>query len=223
MKRKLYFIATTSRCGSTHLCRMLSSTGRLGTPAEYYNDRTQPQRMQHWSVSSELEYFQQILARTSSGNGVCGVKVATSAFDRMREGLGPTFELLRPRYIWLRRRDELRQAISLYRATATDVWHWHAGQPRPAQSPPFDARQIDNQLQAIRRANQQWQNWFAENQFQPLHLWYEDLVQQPNESVAAICRYVIGNATGLCPPRSDLQVMRDELTEQWARRLTGHC
>ncbi len=79
VKRTLYIIATTSRSGSTHLCRMLTSTRRLGEPAEYYNVRVKPQRMKLWNVTSDLEYFQQVLLRTSTDNGVCGIKTATLA------------------------------------------------------------------------------------------------------------------------------------------------
>ena len=79
-QRTLYLIATTSRSGSTHLCRMLTSTRRMGEPAEYYNVGIKPQRMQLWNVASDLEYFQEMLLRTSTDNRVCGIKVATLAF-----------------------------------------------------------------------------------------------------------------------------------------------
>ena len=61
MQRTLYIIATTSRSGSTHLCRMLTSTRRLGEPAEYYNVRVKPERMETWNAKSDIEYFQQML------------------------------------------------------------------------------------------------------------------------------------------------------------------
>ena len=71
MQRTLYLIATTSRSGSTHLCRMLAATKRLGEPAEYYNVRVRPLRMQLCGAASDADYFQQVVSRTSTPNGVC--------------------------------------------------------------------------------------------------------------------------------------------------------
>ena len=215
MNRKLYIIATTSRSGSTHLCRMLTSTRRLGEPAEYYNVRVKPERMKLWNANSDLEYFQQMLRRTATDNGVCGIKVATLAFEHLRAELGPIFELLRPPYIWLRRRDTLRQAISLYRAQETDVWHWHQGQAKPNAAVPFDADKINGCRKQIEDANNAWANWFAEQEIEPLKLWYEETIASPRETVESICRHVGVNDKNLPPIRSDLRVMRDELTESW--------
>ena len=215
MQRILYIIATTSRSGSTHLCRMLTSTRRMGEPAEYYNVRVKPDRMKLWNATTDLEYFQEMLRRTSTSNGVCGVKVATLAFEHLRGELGPIFELVSPKYIWLRRRDTLRQAVSLYRAKETGVWHWYAGQAKPQAAVRFDAEKIDACRKQIEDANASWANWFAEQQFEPLKLWYEDYITSPCETIQTICRHVGVDDRNLPPIKSDLRVMRDETTEQW--------
>jgi LPS sulfotransferase NodH len=222
MQRTLYLIATTSRSGSTHLCRMLTATRRLGEPAEYYNVRVKPLRMQLWGATSDADYFQQVVARTSTPNGVCGIKVATVAFEQLRASLGPSFDLVRPRYIWLRRRDALRQAISLYRAKTTDIWHWHAGQPRPTACPPFDAEQIEVCRREIAAANEYWRDWFVDDaNLAPLELWYEDVIAAPQTAIAEICRHVGISHEHLPAPRSELCVQRDETTEDWHARLTA--
>jgi LPS sulfotransferase NodH len=220
MQHTLYLIATTSRSGSTHLCRMLTATQRLGEPAEYYNVRVRPERMKLWGAKSDRDYFEQVIQRTSTANGVCGIKVATAAFEILRSSLGEEFDRLQPRYIWLRRRDTLRQAISLYRAQATDIWHWHAGQPRPTACPEFDAERIARCRREIESANDEWRAWFAGGaERQPLMLWYEDLIAEPAPIVAEICRHVGVSDENLPPPRSDLQVLRDATTQAWLARL----
>ncbi len=222
MQRTLYLIATTSRSGSTHLCRMLTATQRLGEPAEYYNVRVRPERMKLWNAASDADYFQQVVSRTSTPNGVCGIKVATTAFEHLRASLGDGFELLRPQYIWLRRRDALRQAISLYRAQATDVWHWHAGQPRPSTCPPLDVERIKQCRREIAAANDYWREWFAADDARaPLELWYEDVIADPQTAIAQICRHVGVSENNLPSPRSELCVMRDATTEDWLRRLAS--
>ena len=221
MQRKLYIIATTSRSGSTHLCRMLTSTGRLGEPAEYYNPRSKPKRMLHWNASTGWEYFQQVLLHKSTPNGVCGLKVPTTAFDDMRRDLGGVFELLRPKYIWLRRRDLIRQAISLYRANETGIWHWHAGTDKPDACPPFDKAKIEASRRQIEQANDSWANWFGEHNIRPLEVWYEDVVAQPLETVQAICRHVGVDDARLPPIESNLRMMRDSTTDLWLSELRG--
>jgi len=222
MQRTLYLIATTSRSGSTHLCRMLAATRRLGDPAEYYNVRVKPLRMQLWNAASDADYFQQVVSRTSTANGVCGIKVATLAFEQLRSSLGSSFELLRPRYIWLRRRDALRQAISLYRAKMTDVWLWEAGQPRPTACPPLDAAQIEQCRREIEAANEYWRDWFADDHTRaPLELWYEDVITSPQTAIADICRHVGVSAERLPHPSSELCMQRDAITEDWHAQLLG--
>ena len=220
MQRTLYIIATTSRSGSTHLCRMLTATRRLGEPAEYYNVRVRPERMKLWGAASAAEYFQQLLERTSTPNGVCGIKVATTAFEHLRASLGPGFDLLRPKYIWLRRRDALRQAISLYRAQTTDIWHWHAGAPRPHACPEFDAARIEQCGREIASANDYWRDWFAGDTTRvPLELWYEDLIAAPHTAIERICKHTGVSDENLPAATSELCVMRDEVTEQWVEHL----
>ena len=219
MQRRVYIIATSSRSGSAHLCRMLTSTRRLGEPAEYYNVRVKPERMKLWNATSDFEYFREMLLRTSTDNGVCGIKVATGAFENLRSELGPMFELLRPKYIWLRRRDVLRQAISLYRASETDVWHWHEGQAKPRAAVAFDAEKIESCRKQIEQANEAWASWIAEQEVEPLQLWYEDVVASPRDTIESICRYLGINEKNLPPIKSDLRVMRDEVTEDWRTRL----
>jgi LPS sulfotransferase NodH len=220
MLRKLYLIATTSRSGSTHLCRMLAATGRLGEPDEYYNPRLRPAWMKLWGATDDAEYFQQLVARTSTPNGVCGIKVATTAFEHLRTSLGTSFDLLDVRYIWLRRRDTLRQAISLYRAESTDIWHWPAGAPRPTACPAFDAARIERCRREIDTANGYWRDWFAgEAALTPLELWYEDVTADPRAAIEQICRHIGVSNENLPTPRNELCVMRDETTDAWCAQL----
>lgn len=219
MNRTLYIIATTSRSGSTHLCRMLTSTRALGEPAEYYNVRVKPQRMKLWNAANDLDYFRQMLLRTSTDNNVCGVKVATLAFENMRRELGPVFELLRPKYIWLRRRDTLRQAISLYRANETDIWHWHTHQAKPQAVPRYDPRRIRQCQRQIENANESWADWFTSEQCQPLKLWYEDVTADPHKVVEQISAHLGIKNVPLRAIKSDLKIMRDETTESWVEKL----
>lgn len=220
-KKTLYLIPTTSRSGSTYLCRLLAATGRLGNPDEYYNRQSKAERMRAMGVAGECEYFQALLRRTSTANAVCGIKLETAALAELQRALGPIFDLLRVKYIWLRRRDTLRQAISLYRATETDVWRRPVGEPPPSNCPPFDAERILVHRETIAAANTHWRRWFAEQAIEPLCIWYEDLAARPRETVAEICRFLDVDTSNLPAPASGLQVMRDAVTEAWMQTIRG--
>jgi LPS sulfotransferase NodH len=124
------------------------------------------------------------------------------------------------RYIWLRRRDTLRQAISLYRAAATDIWHWPAGAPRPMACPVFDAERIEHCRREITIANDYWRDWFAgEAARSPLELWYEDISADPRAAIEHICRHIGLSTENLPTPQSKLCVMRDAVTDEWCALL----
>jgi LPS sulfotransferase NodH len=224
MKSRLYLLCTTSRTGSTHLCRLLAATGRLGSPEEFFNEPQMSQAMRHHNIPTERDYVTHIFNATSTPNGVCGIKLATDAFARLRHALGEhELQALAPKYIWLRRRDGLRQAISLYRAAASGVWHWPAGKPRPAADVPFDAARIRQCEAQIAAANAEWSQWFTATKITPLELWYENVALSAPAAIRAIARYVNAECVSVehesAETMSPLQVLRDARTEHWVRRL----
>jgi LPS sulfotransferase NodH len=217
-RHTLYLLCTTSRTGSTHLCQLLTSTGRLGSPDEYFNQPQMSQAMQQHRITQEQDYVQHILTTTSTPNGVCGIKLATDAFARLRSACHDQLAELSPKYIWLQRRDVLRQAISLYRAQETGVWHWPAGESRPTADAAFDADRIRECEMQIAAANEEWSGWFAAAKVEPLQLWYEDVALSPPAAIRAIADSV-NVQCGAQDIVSHLNVLRDARTEAWVRQL----
>src|SRR5204863_308866 len=70
-----------------------------------------------------------------------------------------------PHFVWLRRDDEIAQAVSFWRAVATG--HWHAWDPPPREAE-FDRDAITHLLEEIRAHNAAWRAWFRENAVAPL-------------------------------------------------------
>ena len=219
MKRVIYLICTTSRSGSTYLCELLRSTRRLGNPREFYNTRKHEESTRLWSAKDDLDYLRHLLKNTSTENGVCGVKLSTTAFMKFREGLGPIADALHIRYLFLRRRDRPRQAISLYRATQSRIWEWRRDEPMPAGKVHFDEKGIIEASEAIQRANQYWVDWFTEAQVSPLELWYEDIMNNAQNVVRSVCRWVGVDDQHLPPLSTNTRIMRDHITERWVQRI----
>lgn len=219
MKRVLYLICTTSRSGSTFLCDLLRSTRRLGDPREFYNRRKYEESTRLWSAKDDLDYLKHLLKNSSTENGVCGVKLSTAAFVKFREGLGPVADALHIRYMFLRRRDQTRQAISLYRATQSKVWAWRRDEPLPTDRVHFNEKGIVEAAEAIKRANEYWENWFTQTQISPLELWYEDILSDAQDVVKSVCRWVGVDDKQLPSLSANTQIMRDQITEQWVQRM----
>jgi trehalose 2-sulfotransferase len=126
------------------------------------------------------------------------------------------------RYVWLRRDDKLRQAISWWRAAATGQYALAAGQ-QPAKPPAFDRDAISGLVQYAQDCETGWRDWFSANSVQPLQIEYEDLTRDLNHTVRGIAEYLdITLPPGLEPARPRLQRQADDHTERLAALFSGH-
>lgn len=213
-----YAICTEPRSGSTVLTRILTSTGVLGRPTEYFN----PETMRNWrgapDYPSEPEaQLGEILRLGATPNGVYGLKVFSAEFDAVKATRWPE-RLPDLSFIHLERHDLLGQAISHVRALQT--WQWVSFRPAQAE-PVYDPAAINRELVGLVRANTRWRYFLASNGLPVLNLVYEEVMRFPQETVEAVARLVGVSET----PRidwdqaKDLEIQRDDLTEAWRARF----
>src|SRR5690242_16750524 len=120
-----YLILATPRSGSYLLCEGLIRTRLAGNPTEYFGPVQTEAIMKHLNTSNYKECLAWILAQGTTPNGVFGGKVIWNFHAEfvscLREGLGhqelqahelPPKAFPNLRYIWMTRRDKVRQAIS---------------------------------------------------------------------------------------------------------------
>jgi LPS sulfotransferase NodH len=143
-----------------------------------------------------------------------GAKTVPEALTRLEEHVEPTH------FLWLRRRDTLRQAISLYRASHSGVWQCR-DEDTPRPTVPFDRQAIEQVRSWIDSTNEHWQARFVEEQRPVLPLWYEDVCQQPQETVVSIGRFLERPLPEGLVVQASTQLMRDQVTQQWAERLVA--
>ena len=150
--------------------------------------------------------------------GASGASGATRTDDH--ELLSSFFPELR--FVWLRRRDVVAQAVSW--AKAIQSGHWHHWDPRPAVDVEFRSEAIDHLAREIRSHDAAWRRWFETNGIEPVLVTYEELAGEPER----VTREVL-DGLGLTPLAevsisTDTELQRDELNEEWAaryRRLRG--
>jgi LPS sulfotransferase NodH len=235
-----YFIAFSGRTGSSMLCQMLTRTGVLGQPEEHFNFKAGklwgngaverwaellPERVPPGQESDRPNLYRLHYARyqhlTRSPYGVTGAKVTWDHYYRLCAGLGE-----RPwvdRWIWLRRRDKLRQAISSYKNHATLQAQLRPGVER-RPDPPFDPEEILNWALRYQAEDAIWESEFLRYRSTtgvdgPLHICYEDLVADPGDFVRGIADYLHVALDPLQVVPSDHLRMANETSEAWYQQL----
>lgn len=168
--KKLYFVCFVPRSGSNHLCSMLEKHG-LGTPAEFYYPYKLIDRFTYWhkrlpryfnrnAKINEEEYFNCILGIQKS---IAGIKVSWDAMNIVYTEIGNTIQKMRPKFIYVTRRDKIRQAISWAISLETNIWSSDDLINKPKPKPKFSRQKVDECLQFIQNDEDRFEQFFKSN------------------------------------------------------------
>lgn len=236
-----YFVCCAPRSGSTLLCEALYNTGVAGHPEEYFEARPRATvRDPVWEVERRVlpaeQFIERIYEYGSTPNGVFGAKLqpwhlpelgGIRTLPRYRDM--PLFEILdclfpNPRYVWITRRDKIRQAVSNYRAVLTDVWTEKQDQtPCQPNGLVFNFQLIDSILRSILKQEAAWAALFSEAGIAPLTVTYEDLVLDYLPTVRRALDYLDVKApVDLRLPSPSLSKQADEISEEWVHLYYHH-
>jgi len=225
-----FIVASVQRSGTHLLCSILRSTGVAGSPAEYFLSKPGETWEDRWHAPSREAFVQNVLRQNTAANGVFGTVIMWSYFDRMLQMLQeiPAYknlkgadllaEVLRqPRYIWLRRRNRVEQAISWEIACRTGVWAQKIGEkPQPRIVPKFDFKVIDEWLNRIEAHETGWAKYFRENHIDPLVLFYEDVVACNRSSAEHVLEFLGMSATAAVGiVSSAFEKQANQISQQW--------
>lgn len=198
--KKMYLICSSQRTGSTLLVHLLRKTGVLGYPSERFREFL-TQRIEAGTLSYD-SIVPHVFSTFQTSNGVFGVKVhghQYSHFQRAVAGLESDFgaeikqSLEGAVYISLSRRDVVAQAVSLWRAKETLLYHDFISPmkllkqlPRyltraPSEKravPVYDYQLLKAALLEILQERRVWEQVFSEQRIKPLILYYEDFTTE---------------------------------------------
>jgi trehalose 2-sulfotransferase len=242
-----YVICTNPRSGSHLLALGLADTALCGHPDEYFPPLSKRPRLSldnvewltrslfgmRYDAEEDRQYVRTVIDSCTSANGVFGLTIhwyqVDDALRRIRTYLNDqslSFETALPMafpnlaYIWLRRRDVIAQAVSLYRAICSRQWHsFRSDQAGGAAGEiPFDFHQIQQLASALKHADDAWQRFFAEHAIQPYILTYESFCQNYETTISATLRHL-----GIDIPRTHIrlprvQKMAGAISSQWVQR-----
>lgn len=198
----------------------MADTGLAGDPQEYFN----PWHMGHAEGEFPKEfayddaYVLKLIEKHTTPNGVFGVKTHFTQVVNF-VGLG-RLESLFPtplRYIFMQRRDEIRQAVSLARAIQTDQWGWE--QPA-SRKPEYNFYHILDCLREINVQEKGWEMYFMERNITPFRVVYEELIADPESIVVNAMNYLgIAITDGFVLPSPRLRKQADSLSEEWVAKF----
>jgi trehalose 2-sulfotransferase len=212
-----YAICTSRRSGSNLLCQYLASTGVLGNPREYFNGSGRRMLESPGYPDDPTEQIKWILTEGATPNRIYGLKVFPAQADRVEQSVC-WFELLpNLRFVTLKRRDVLAQAISAVRAMQTN--QWRASMPSQGVAV-YDGAGIYAGLAQISHDHFRWKTLFAQRGVEPLALIYEDLVKDPQISIDRIASFFdLSVGARIDAGKIDFAIQRDAVTEEWRARF----
>jgi LPS sulfotransferase NodH len=176
------------------------------------------------------EHLERALTRGTTPNGVFGAKLMwghREDFLRLvrtlpelagvpeRELLDALFPNLT--YVWVRRGDPVRQAVSLWKAIQTQSWR--AGQDGGRRREPvYHFEALHHLRRMLERNDSAWGRWFEERGLQPLELSYERIAADPATAVRTVLERIGVETDGVTVPDPAMERQADTLSDDWVAR-----
>jgi LPS sulfotransferase NodH len=250
-------VCTHLRSGSTLLGEAMYAAGDMGCPIEYFHSGFQPAFMERWGTLDFPSYLDAVYRRRTAPNGTLGVKLFWTDVEDLSISALPgeearlrgefaakpapatylnIFSLLsdlfpNPRFIYLVRRDRLRQAVSLVKAGQTKSFRRIPGirdSPRE-KVPEYDYDQIAGCLALGDYCHRHWRELFRVVGIEPYRLYYEDLAGNFPGTLRELYRSLGMPGALIAPPRLERQADRASeefllryLEEDRRRQLSGN-
>jgi trehalose 2-sulfotransferase len=232
-----YLICATPRSGSTLLCGLLESSGVAGHPASYFNRKTLDVYADDWRIARprdgriDAAFVRAALTAGRTSNGVFGGRIMAETLPELIGGLAAAsapgvtdVDLLsarmgRLRFVHLRRRDVVAQAVSWAKSSQTHYWHPGEAVVPGGQDPHYDEELIGRLVATIEGYEADWTAWFAAHRIAPCEVTYEELAADPPGTAQRVLDHL-----GLkVPPDRRLVVghrrQADHLNAEWITRF----
>lgn len=195
----VYLLASVPRSGSTYVSHLLWQTGCLGAPLEYLNfEPSGPYGFASDSPAGQADLWHSALHRRTSPNGVFGLKAFPLQLEGVHAGnpqlVGNVMRTLFPRerrarVVELRRRDRTAHAISYARALLSGIWRKEQ-EPDDRPEPEYSREALARATRMIEQQEQTWQAMYRDLRAEPLVVWYEDVLADPQAAISAVAAYL---------------------------------
>lgn len=228
----LYVIFIIARSGSTWLTEMAEKSGALGTPQEWFNEGwihtsetalgcRPPKLTQAFDVD---EYISRTVVDYRSGDRVIGVQLSpyqTECVCDMLENPKEAIQLITPFY--LRRRNIVAQAISMYRSAQSGFFHSYQETDilrERFEKVIYEAAEIAQWCEQLVAGEQFFESVFARLNINPARFVYEDIVGDPSSVLSWMRIKIKPSSRPLLVARSErMTVMGKNTSAEWEARF----
>jgi len=171
-----------------------------------------------FTEASFRDYLLAVARERATSNGVFGVKMHWNQYKRHMLDLGLDVNVWEAPVSWVRitRENELRQAISFVRAAQSESWNSNM---QVVREPIYDAEAIISALNRITEENTQWDTYFTEKGIVPLHITYEQLIQNMDSTVRKVMAFIDSPIEVVPAPQTKKQ--SESASRQWAERFVN--
>lgn len=213
-----FLICTHQRSGSTLLGEAVYFAGSMGCPLEYFHRGFRPPFALRWNTGDIHSYIRAVYRFRTDTTGVLSVKLFWKDVEDILEELSPShFEYLRdnppasispavyrkiyellaeifpnPVFVYLTRRDRVRQAVSTLVAAQTKLWRSipGVGEQSPSGVATYDYEQILSCLGFSDYCNAHWKNFLPAAGASAHSVFYEDLVREYVPTLRKVFEYL---------------------------------
>jgi LPS sulfotransferase NodH len=198
--RHRYAILFIPRSGSTWLAGLLMRQKLYGKPREHFEAENIRRSAPEMNANTLADLFAMLL-RKASVDGVFGTKIACQSLEVLLREIAFEEVFAGYRWLYLRRRNLVAQAVSHYKAVATGHSHRrksHTAELRREMDEadarlPYDADAIAKSMQEAIDMEHFAERIIAEHRLAPLRIYYEDVIAgDPLDTVAAVHRLLYG-------------------------------
>jgi len=229
---KSYLICATPRSGSSLLCEALRNTGLAGKPDEYFGPMHVKRWNEQWQTDTEKEYLEKTVSYSKGENGVIGIKVMRLYWQNFignlnkanNSGTQSDFKILNQcfpnlKYIFITRRDKVRQGISWMKFLQGSAWHWVDNEPQIIKNLEYKPDIIRDFIIQTTVHETAWLEFFQENGIEPFIVVYEEFVNAYEDTAKEILKYLgIYHQEDLKFDERQFKKQADELTDEWVQR-----
>ena len=237
-----YVVCATPRSGSTLLCEGLKATGVAGRPEEYFEAvpatgvprvpedyleglddpavhallGTAPPPDPPWystllDVASWEEHLARVLEWGTTPNGVFGAKLMWGHLP------APPFAVTH--YVWVRRPNQVRQAISLWRAMQTQSWRSEDDRGSHAE---YSFAALRHLATLLAEHDAAWERYLADVDVPVLELSYDEIAADLADTLERTLAHLgIDRPPGWPPALPAMRRQADAVSDAWYEAFAG--
>lgn len=183
---KTLVIASSPRCGSHMLGHLLQATNQLGHPLEYLHPANHAGWKEHYSTSGTGDTLRRVMQDRTSPSGVFSIKIHYPQLTAFGGIAALRRHFPDPHVVLLRRRDSVKQAVSLAIAKQTGKW---IGETPSVADVEYSTDAIDRALADVILQTANWRRDILRSDLPIMELDFEDILGNETEVVESVAAF----------------------------------